>query len=148
MLTHVESGPRTCTSSDFIPCSAAFRPASSAAICAANGVDLRDPLKPMPADAQAIVLPCTSVMSHCVEGQLRNTTGDVFALATTNTALAWLFCHFRLLVFRCYFFLPAMAFAGPLRVRALCGYAGRGQAGYDDAAVPADGQGRIALDVH
>jgi hypothetical protein len=37
--------------------------ASSAATCAANGVDLREPLKPcMPADDQAIVLPCASVM--------------------------------------------------------------------------------------
>jgi hypothetical protein len=25
---------------------------------------------------------------------MRNTAGNVFALSTTNTALAWLFCHF------------------------------------------------------
>ena len=38
-------------------------PASSAAICAANGVDLRDPLKPMvPADDHEIVLPWASVI--------------------------------------------------------------------------------------
>jgi hypothetical protein len=38
-------------------------PASSAAICAAYGVDLREPLKPIvPADDQEIVLPCASVM--------------------------------------------------------------------------------------
>jgi hypothetical protein len=36
---------------------------SSAAIWAANGVDLREPLKPLaPADDQAIALPCASVM--------------------------------------------------------------------------------------
>src|ERR1700722_3980201 len=46
-----------------MPCSEAFFTASSAAIWAANGVDLRDPLKPMvPADDQEIVLPCASVM--------------------------------------------------------------------------------------
>src|ERR1700752_4749148 len=46
-----------------MPCSEAFLAASSAAICAAYGVDLREPLKPMvPADDQAIALPCASVM--------------------------------------------------------------------------------------
>src|SRR5262249_15216128 len=40
-----------------------LRAASSAATCAAYGVDLREPLKPMvPADDQAIALPWTSVM--------------------------------------------------------------------------------------
>ena len=38
-------------------------PASSAAICAAYGVDFLDPLKPFtPADDHAILLPCSSVM--------------------------------------------------------------------------------------
>src|ERR1700734_3150511 len=46
-----------------MPCSEALRTASSAAICAANGVDLREPLNPMvPADDHEIVLPCASVM--------------------------------------------------------------------------------------
>ena len=46
-----------------MPCSMALRPASSAATCAAYGVDLRDPLNPCPpADDQAIELPCTSVI--------------------------------------------------------------------------------------
>src|SRR6185312_16318743 len=41
----------------------AFLPASSAATCAAYGVDLREPLKPiMPADDQEIALPCVSVI--------------------------------------------------------------------------------------
>src|SRR5215472_14234518 len=46
-----------------MPCSMALRPASSAATCAAYGVDLREPLKPwLPADDQAIVLPWASVI--------------------------------------------------------------------------------------
>src|SRR3546814_4714173 len=58
-----EPGPRTCTSRVRMPCSWAFFAASSAAICAANGVDLREPLKPIvPDDDQAIELPCTSVI--------------------------------------------------------------------------------------
>src|SRR3546814_1730528 len=58
-----EPGPQTSTSSDFMPCSWAFLAQSSAAIWAANGVDLREPLKPLaPADDQAIALPCASVM--------------------------------------------------------------------------------------
>src|SRR6185312_7513291 len=41
----------------------AFLPASSAATCAAYGVDLREPLNPiMPADDQEIALPCVSVI--------------------------------------------------------------------------------------
>src|SRR5262245_29586940 len=57
-----EPGPQTSTSSMRIPCSCAFLAQSSAATCAANGVDLREPLKPCaPADDQAIVLPCASV---------------------------------------------------------------------------------------
>src|SRR5271156_801390 len=58
-----EPGPDTSTSSMRMPCSAAFLTASSAAIWAANGVDLREPLKPIvPADDHEIVLPCASVM--------------------------------------------------------------------------------------
>src|SRR5689334_24314351 len=46
-----------------MPCSWAFLDTSSAATCAAYGVDLRDPLNPIvPADDQAMVLPCASVM--------------------------------------------------------------------------------------
>src|SRR5690349_7305295 len=58
-----EPGPETSTSSVRMPCSTALRPASSAAICAAYGVDLREPLKPiMPEDDQDTALPCVSVM--------------------------------------------------------------------------------------
>src|SRR5688572_15357472 len=49
------------------PCSIAFLAASSAASCAANGVDLREPLKPqVPDDDQAITLPETSVIDTIV----------------------------------------------------------------------------------
>src|SRR5208282_6151144 len=39
-------GPLTCTTTLRIPTSWAFRAAASAAICAANGVPLREPLNP------------------------------------------------------------------------------------------------------
>src|SRR5215471_19400840 len=46
-----------------MPCSCAFFAASSAASCAAKGVDLREPLKPRtPADDQATTFPETSVI--------------------------------------------------------------------------------------
>src|SRR5262249_49898476 len=46
-----------------MPCSIALCAASSAASWAANGVDLREPLKPFtPADDQATTLPETSVI--------------------------------------------------------------------------------------
>src|SRR5690606_26729110 len=46
-----DPGPETSTSRVRIPCSWALRAQSSAATCAANGVDLREPLKPCaPAD--------------------------------------------------------------------------------------------------
>src|SRR6185295_10811084 len=62
-LSRPEPGPDTFTSTVRMPCSIASRPASSAATCAAYGVDLREPLKPIvPADDQAMVLPCTSVI--------------------------------------------------------------------------------------
>ncbi len=46
-----------------MPCSCARRPAASAAICAANGVDLREPLKPtLPELAQAMTFPAGSLI--------------------------------------------------------------------------------------
>src|SRR5256885_16403738 len=50
-----------------MPCSCAFRAAASAVICAANGVDLRDPLNPTcPALAHEITLPMGSVIDTIV----------------------------------------------------------------------------------
>src|ERR1700690_2659990 len=56
-------GPMTRTSTFFTPCSCAALPARSAATCAANGVDLREPRKPQPPEvAQESVLPCRLVI--------------------------------------------------------------------------------------
>src|SRR5262249_5826090 len=74
-----EPGPATSTSSVRMPCSDAFLAASSAAICAAYGVDLRGPLNPIvPDDDQAMVLPWASVMVIMV---LLN---DAFTCATPD----------------------------------------------------------------
>src|SRR4051812_24176032 len=45
-VSRPEPGPFTKTSTLRMPCSCALRAAASAVICAANGVDLREPLKP------------------------------------------------------------------------------------------------------
>src|SRR3954465_3673501 len=56
-------GPRVSTSRFLIPCSMAARPATSLATWAANGVDLREPLKPWPPEeAQDSALPWRSVI--------------------------------------------------------------------------------------
>src|SRR6187399_2194271 len=60
-------GPPTRTSTFFTPCSIAALPAFSAATCAANGVDLREPRKPQPPDvAHDRVLPFRSVVAMIV----------------------------------------------------------------------------------
>src|SRR6201996_5404962 len=150
-----EPGPATSTSSVRMPCSCAFLETSSAATCAAYGVDLRDPLKPIvPADDQAIVLPCASVMVMVVllndeftcatpeamflrsrrrtrvasspfstlslrSHRRRNASGYTFR---ANRELQMANRNYSLPPIRyslAYFFLPAIDFAGPLRVRAL-----------------------------
>src|ERR1700719_1777109 len=116
-LSRPEPGPETLTSRVRTPCSAAFLPASSAAIWAAYGVDLREPLKPiMPALDHEMVLPCASVMVIIV---LLN---EAFTCATPEV----MFLRSRFLtragslaIGPSYFFLPAIGLAGPLRVRAL-----------------------------
>src|SRR5205085_10693673 len=56
-------GPLMRTSTFLTPHSCAARPARSAATCAENGVDLREPMKPaLPEVAQESVLPWRSVM--------------------------------------------------------------------------------------
>src|SRR5271166_5746979 len=56
-------GPLIRTSRFLTPHSWAARPAASAATCAANGVDLREPLKPAPPEvAHDSALPCRSVI--------------------------------------------------------------------------------------
>jgi hypothetical protein len=66
-VSRPEPGPLTKTSTLRMPCSMARRAAASAAICAANGVDLREPLKPTwPAEAQEITAPVGSVIEMIV----------------------------------------------------------------------------------
>src|SRR3954453_19738769 len=66
-VSRPEPGPFTCTSTRRRPCSMAARAAFSAAICAANGVLLRDPLKPTPPEeAQEMTLPSVSVIDTIV----------------------------------------------------------------------------------
>src|SRR6186713_2179417 len=66
-VSRPEPGPFTKTSTLRMPCSMARRAAASAAIWAANGVDLREPLKPTsPEEAQEITAPFGSVMEMIV----------------------------------------------------------------------------------
>src|SRR5262252_2061447 len=66
-VSRPEPGPLTKTSTLRMPCSMARRAAASAASWAANGVDLREPLKPTcPADAHEITAPVGSVMDTIV----------------------------------------------------------------------------------
>src|ERR1017187_3191542 len=66
-VSRPEPGPLTKTSTLRIPCSMARRAQASAAICAANGVDLRDPLKPTaPEEAHEMTLPTGSVIDPIV----------------------------------------------------------------------------------
>src|SRR5215467_1179882 len=66
-VSRPEPGPFTNTSTLRMPCSMARRAAASAAICAANGVDFREPLKTTwPDDAHEITLPAGSVIDTIV----------------------------------------------------------------------------------
>src|SRR5689334_24501746 len=66
-VSRPEPGPFTTTSTLRTPCSMARLAHCSAAIWAANGVDLRDPLNPtLPADAHEMTLPAWSVMDTIV----------------------------------------------------------------------------------
>src|ERR1700712_5453681 len=66
-VSRPEPGPLTNTSTFLTPCSCALRAAFSAAIWAANGVDLREPLKPTwPAEAQLITAPWGAVIGTIV----------------------------------------------------------------------------------
>src|SRR6202167_1914854 len=61
------AGALTNTSTFCSPCSRPLRAAASAVTWAANGVDLREPLKPAPpADSHAITLPAMSVSDTIV----------------------------------------------------------------------------------
>src|SRR6185436_14684429 len=61
-VSRPEPGPLTKTSTFCRPCSMPLRAAASAVTCAANGVDLREPLNPAePADSHTMTLPSASV---------------------------------------------------------------------------------------
>src|ERR687889_554444 len=143
-VSRPEPGPLTNTSTLRMPCSMARRAAASAALCAANGVDLREPLKPTwPADAHEITAPDGSVIDTIV---LLNVLlmcacpAATFFFSLRRTFLApaavrplggicWVLLVFEVWTPRtqrgrgCYlrpaFFLPATVRLGPLRVRAL-----------------------------
>src|SRR6478609_3959061 len=66
-VSRPEPGPFTKTSTFCRPCSMPLRAAASAVTWAANGVDLREPLKPAPpADSHAITFPSLSVSATIV----------------------------------------------------------------------------------
>ena len=66
-VSRPDPGPLTSTSTLRTPCSMARRAQASAASWAANGVDLREPLKPtLPAEAQARTLPSGSLIETMV----------------------------------------------------------------------------------
>src|SRR5918994_7720714 len=85
-------GPLISTSRFLIPCSTAARPATSEATWAANGVDLREPLKPWPPDeAQDNALPWRSVMVMIVllkEAWTWQTPSDTFLRTFLRTRCA------------------------------------------------------------
>ena len=110
-----------------MPCSWAARPAVSAATWAANGVDLREPLKPAPPDdAHDSALPCRSVIVMIVllnEAWTCAIPSDTFLRTFLRTRLPAeaegclaMFSRFGRSV---YFFSATPALRGPLRVRAL-----------------------------
>src|SRR5207302_84577 len=66
-VSRPEPGPFTKTSTFWRPCSMPFLAHESAVTCAANGVDLREPLNPAePADSHAITFPSLSVSETIV----------------------------------------------------------------------------------
>src|SRR3569833_3052256 len=104
------------------PCSIAFLAASSAASCAANGVDLRELLKPhVPALDHATTFPLTSVIDTIV---LLN-VAEMCATPVWMFFRTFFFC-FALtvdMIFLGYFLVTAPSFLiamrrGPFRVRA------------------------------
>src|SRR6476619_329411 len=116
-------GPLMRTSRFFTPYSCAARPADSAATWAANGVDLREPLKPAPPEvAHDKALPWRSVMVMIVllkEAWTWAMPSATFFLTFLRTrAAAALLCCLAMVV-SYYFLSDCAALRGPLRVRAL-----------------------------
>src|SRR5206468_3902759 len=117
-VSRPEPGPFTNTSTLVRPCSWARLAACSAASCAANGVDFREPLNPtFPALAHESVLPSRSVIVTMVLLKV-----DLMWAWPCETFFFSRRRGFLVLGFATYFpffrFTPTV-FLGPLRVRAL-----------------------------
>src|SRR5262249_25946692 len=107
-VSRPEPGPFTNTSTLRMPCSIARRAAASAAICAAYGVDLREPLNPTwPEEAQEMTLPPGSVM-------------DTIVLLKVLLMCAWP-CAMFLRSFRRTFLAPAVRLFGGILLLLPCG---------------------------
>src|SRR5512139_568969 len=130
-------GPRISTSSVLMPCSMAARPATSDATWAANGVDLREPLKPWPPDeAQDRALPWRSVIVMMV------LLKDACTCATPSATFLRTFLRTRcaavlagalaMMIFQCQFISSALGhpYADPCGCGRWCAYAGRAWAGH------------------
>jgi len=116
-------GPFTLTAITFIPFSIAAFPAASPAICAAKGVDLRDPLNPKaPALDHATAFPFSSVIVTMVLLNVEWTcaTPRAIFLRALRLPREFAFTFFAIIYFllSSYFFLFATVRTGPLRVRA------------------------------
>src|SRR5258706_6499182 len=123
-------GPLMRTSRFLMPCSCAARPAVSAATWAANGVLLREPLKPWPPlEAQDSALPWRSVIVMMVllnDACTCAMPSATFLRTFLRTRWAAVFGALAMLTFSqsvagsCadYFFTIAPDLRGPLRVRA------------------------------
>src|SRR5262249_18475333 len=113
-------GPFTYTDTLRTPCSIAFFAQSSAAICAAYGVDLREPLKaccPQLDHDNALPVPSAIVMIVLLNvAWMCATPAATFFLTFFLAPLAIPFLAYFLTGV---FFLPATVLAGPFRVRAL-----------------------------
>src|SRR5688500_20092158 len=111
------------TSRFFTPCSCAARPADSAATCAANGVDLREPLKPAPPEvAHESALPWRSVMvmmvllnDACTWAMPSETTFFAFLRARAAAGALAMSVFLRYLVQAAAALVRRTALRGPLR---------------------------------
>ena len=121
-VSRPEPGPLTCTSARRKPCSCAALAARSAASWAANGVDLREPLKPTPPErAHEMTLPSGSVIETIVllNELLMCTTPIVTFLRSRLRGRRPAGFGLAIAYFLTAFFLLATVRFGPLRVRAL-----------------------------
>src|ERR1700738_951887 len=119
-VSRPEPGPLTRTSTLRTPCSMARRAHCSAANWAANGVDLREPLKPtLPADAQARTLPSGALIDTMVLLNELLMCATPYATFLRSRRRGRRPPGLGLAIYLRTFFFPATVFLGPLRVRAL-----------------------------